>query len=110
MPTLAESAAEIVAALAGRYGPPAPTTVAEGPFEAILAAFLDRHLESRKVRTLLGGLRDAGLLAPEALTAAAPAEVIEAARQAGVSLPAKVAAPLRRLARAIADLGPVESL
>jgi endonuclease-3 related protein len=117
MPSLADSYPGLVEALTERYGSPAPEADEPDPFAAVLAAFLARSIEPRKARAALAGLRDAGLLDPEALAEADPAEVAEAIKGAGVRLAPKGLRPLQRLARWAADRGadslregPTESL
>jgi endonuclease III related protein len=110
MPPLDESFPALLAALDERYGRPASTAGSRDGFEAIVAAWLERAVESRRVVPVLEGLRDAGLLASDALGEADPLEVTDAVRARGVSAPAKVVGPLQRLARWVAGRGSAEAL
>ncbi|MBX6311544.1 MAG: endonuclease III [Isosphaeraceae bacterium] len=109
MPTLGESLPAILAALADRYGRPSTVPLPEDRFAAILAAYLGRTLEPRKVQAALVALQEAGLLDPAALAAADLAEVADATKSAKVPLSPRVLKPLGRLARWVADRG-VEEL
>jgi endonuclease-3 related protein len=110
MPTLDESFPALLAALAERYGRPAPAAGSGDVFEAVVAAWLTRAIESRRVVPALEGLRDAGLLEPDALGEADPLEVADAFRARGVSAPAKVVGPLQRLAGWVAGRGSAEAI
>jgi endonuclease-3 related protein len=110
MPTLDESFPALLAALDGRPGRPASVAESRDGFEAIVAAWLERAVESRRVVPVLEGLRDAGLLEPGALGEADPLEIADAVRTRGVPAAAKVVGPLQRLARWVAGRGSAEAL
>jgi endonuclease-3 related protein len=97
MPTFDESFAEILDALAGEYARPEAPELA--PFPALVATLLERAAEPRKVSRALLALDDAGLLDPQALAEADPAEVSDALKTSGLTFPARALGPLRRLAR-----------
>jgi endonuclease-3 related protein len=104
MPTFDEAFPGIVAALADRYGRPEPGAGGSETFAKILAAYLERTVEPRKVASTLEALREAGLLEPDSLAGADPLEIAEAVKQAPRAL--------QRLARWVVDdhEGSVESL
>jgi endonuclease-3 related protein len=99
MPSLEES----FPTLLHLHAPPAESggrvVLREDAFESILAAVVSRASEEARSATLVESFRNAGLSGPEALAAAEPIEVLDALREAGVKLPAKMAAVLIRLAR-----------
>src|SRR5438105_2419847 len=97
MPTFDESFPDILDALAGRF--PTAEESEHAPFPALVAALLGRSTEPRKVARALSALDDNGLLDPEALAEADPAEIDEALKSSGAALPARTVGPLRRLAR-----------
>jgi endonuclease-3 related protein len=97
MPTYDESFAAILDALAGEY--PEPESPELAPFPALVAALFDRVADPRKVARALSALDDAGLLDPQALAEADPAEVSDALKTSGLAFPARALGPLRRLAR-----------
>jgi endonuclease-3 related protein len=97
MPSFDESFAEILDALAARF--PAAEAPEHAPFPALVAALLGRAAEPRKVARALAALDDAGLLDPQALAEADPAEVADTLKATGVASPARALGPLRRLAR-----------
>ena len=73
------------------------------------AVLLGRSLEPRKVEAAREALRDAGMLDPEALAEADPTEIVDAIRFSGAKLTPKGLAPLKKIARWLADRG-VETL
>jgi endonuclease-3 related protein len=104
MPALDESSHAIRDALADYYGRPEPPTAGLDPFEALIASALDRALDRKKRDAALAALRDEGLLEPQALAEADPAEVEDALRSSGLVIARTALAPLRRLARWLVDL------
>lgn len=107
MPRFTEALADLRAALLDRYGtgPVAPTGQ-DVAFPAILAAFLDRVADARTCAATIERLRDEGLLEPGALAEADRAELAVLLRPGRSSKPPPWIAPLQRLARWAADLGP----
>ncbi|MGC8644034.1 MAG: endonuclease III domain-containing protein [Isosphaeraceae bacterium] len=99
MPSLDESYAQLVAALANFYGEPALPAAEDSPFAAVLLPALDRDAVGKDGDPLLAALDRAGLLEPEALAAAAPEEVRDTLEQAGIKLSAQAALLVVRLAR-----------
>ena len=110
MPSLGASHAAIVAALARHYGPPAPLGVAAGldPFPALVTVLLGRATDPRKAGRACAALADAGLLDPRVLAEADRAEVDDALKSSGITVPARALAPMQRLARWFVErhLGP----
>jgi endonuclease-3 related protein len=104
MPTFDEAFPTILDALTQRYGStPPPIAPGLDPFEAIVAVFLARSGRVRQHARVLNALRDGGLLEPEVLAHAEPAELIDALRAAGISSPQTLVGPLQRLARWIVE-------
>jgi endonuclease-3 related protein len=103
MPTLGDSYPAIVAALEERYGSPGPNWDDLEPFEAMVAAVLDRSVESRKADAALAVLRDAGLLEPGSMADVDENEIGDLFRDGKVPLPSRAVAPIRRLARLLVD-------
>src|SRR3954447_4600416 len=105
MPTLDESVAAIVAALAERYPAPKDVGIAAGggPLRALVEVLLGRAVESRRAGKALDALADAGLLEPRALADAALGEGGDTLRSAGVDVPARGLAPIPRVARWIVE-------
>lgn len=103
MPTFDESFPGIEAALADHYGRLDPRARHDDPFAAVLTVLLERSVDARKVAKALDGLGDSGWLEPRALAEAEPGEIAEALATAGVSVPAKALAPIRRLAKWLVD-------
>lgn len=101
MPSLGASHAAIVAALAKHYGVPAPTGVAAGlePFAALVTVLLGRATDPRKGGRGRDVLADSGLLDPRVLAEADRAEIDDALRSNGITVPARALAPIQRLAR-----------
>lgn len=115
MPSLNENFPEIRDALADRYGEPKP--IDAEPFPAILATYLGQSFESHKVALSLDGLRDSGLIEPEALIEAHESEINDAVRSSGMKLAPKAIATVKKLAnwagrRIVEELAeaPTESL
>ncbi len=100
MATIEESAAAIFATLADHYGQPesAPATDL-GEFAAVVAAFLNRTLEPRRVAAALSALGMAGLLGSGELAEAVAGEVASTLITGGVRATPKLVASLQRLAR-----------
>jgi endonuclease-3 related protein len=99
MPTFDESFPAIELALGERYG--RPESVADGAvesFAAAVAVILERTVAAKKVAKGIGALADAGLLEPQAMAESDPAEIVDVLKTFGVSAPARVVGPIRRLA------------
>ena len=94
--------AELRDVLAGRYGRPTPITEGLDPFEALVAVLLDRAMDARKRTAALDALWDEGLLTPQALAEADPAEIEEALRTLKIAPKALVS--IRRLVRWLVEL------
>jgi endonuclease-3 related protein len=104
MPTWGASFAAVVAALTEHYGLPESVAAAGSePLRALVSVLLARATDERKAARGLTALSDAGLLDPRELAKADRAEIDDALRSSGVSLPPRVIAPLQRLARWIAE-------
>jgi endonuclease-3 related protein len=105
MPALDSSFPGLVAALAEQYGRPDPQAPSSGlePFEALVATVLDRLTDPKKAAAARKAWRDDGLLDPQVLAEADPAELVESLRSAGVTIPEKSLAPLRKVARWLVD-------
>ncbi len=99
MASLAESYATVLAALADHYGLPLPAAREPSAFEAVLAAALARSAGSARALAGLKALDQSGLLEPATLAGIEPAEILDCLRDAGLSLPARAATLLVRLAR-----------
>jgi endonuclease-3 related protein len=104
MPSLDESFPAIVNALTKRYGRAGPPASWLEPFDAIVATVLARSLDAKKRETAVAALRDEGLLEPQTLAEADPAEVADALSSAGLSVSKSALVPLRRLARWLVEL------
>lgn len=100
MPSLHEDFPDVREALALRYGAPAGHGVPTDPFEALVAIIL----EGPKRDVALAALRDNGLLEPQALSEADPAEVEEALRGAGLKVVRATLVSLQRVARWLVEL------
>src|SRR5262245_3657924 len=104
MPSFDESFPAIESALTARYGRPgALSEPIDDPFGASVSALLGRSIDAKKAGKAVAALADAGLLEPQAMAEADPAELSDAFKSAGVSVPARVVGPLRRLAGWIVD-------
>jgi endonuclease-3 related protein len=105
MPTLDASFAAIVAVLAEHYGAAGPVGVAAGldPFPALVAVLLARVADPRRAARGLDALAGAGLLEPQALAEGDVAEIDDALKSGGVTVPARGLAPIQRLARWIVE-------
>jgi endonuclease-3 related protein len=105
MPTLDGSLAAIVAALAEHYGVPAPVGVAAGldPFPALVSVLLARAADPARAARGLEALADAGMLETRALAGADVAEIGDALKSGGVTVPARALSPILRLARWIVE-------
>ena len=88
-----ESFPEILDALAGHVGPE------RAAFPALVAVLLGRSADAKKAERALAALDDAGLLDPQALAEADPAEVDEVLKAGGLTAGSRALGPLRRLAR-----------
>ena len=93
MADLGEFVDELLASLPN----PAPGLGAGEPFAAVVGTYLAQAAAQRVPQTLQT-LRDAGLLDPQELARAAPGDIAEVLRLAGVANAARHAGPLRRLA------------
>ena len=99
MPTFDESFSTIELALGARFG--RPDSVAEGSadsFAAAVAVILGQSIDAKKVAKGLSALAEAGLLEPQALAEADPAEIVDTLKAFGVSTPARALGPVRRMA------------
>ena len=94
--------AELRDVLADRYGRPTPITEGLDPFEALVAVVLDRAMDARKRAIAIDALREEGLLTPQALAEADPAEIEQALR--ALKIAPKALVPLRRTARWLVEL------
>jgi endonuclease-3 related protein len=63
-----------------------------------VAVILERAVAAKKAAQGIKGLADAGLLEPEAMAESDPAELLDLLKSFGVSVPARVIGPIRRLA------------
>lgn len=106
MPSLAESYPRLVAALTEFYGQAADIQGNDSCFEAVVEAGLNRRPDRSGRDPLLAALDRFGLLEPETLAAAAPTEIRDTLRQAGIALSPSAATLLVRLARWYADSVP----
>lgn len=108
MPTLDESLAAIVAALARQYGSPPAVSVAAGPdpFTAMVAVLLARAADPPRATRALEALGDAGLLDPRSMAEADVAEIDDALKSNGIRVPARGLAPIHRLARWMVEQHP----
>src|SRR4051812_3345031 len=104
MPSADDAFPAMSEALAARYGRPELFAPGDDPFEAIVAALLDRALDPPKRARAVDALRDAGLLDPQVLAGAEPSEAAEAIRSAGLKVQDKALGPLRRVARWLVEL------
>jgi endonuclease-3 related protein len=75
------------------------------PFERLIGVLLETSVDGVRMRSILDSLREAGLLEPEALASADPAELADVTRQGKKSLPPRSQAALQRLARWYHDRG-----
>jgi len=98
MASLAESYPTLLAALAGHYGQPRSIPKGRSVFEAVLTAALARSADPARAEAALKALDQHGLLEPSTLAAIEPPELLDSCRDAGVSLPARSATLLVRLA------------
>jgi endonuclease-3 related protein len=88
----------IVRALADSRVPQTQTRDALTPFGAVLAIALSRSGASAKTDAILKALDGAGLLQADVLAGMEPREVLDVLHDAGVTLPARSASVLKRLA------------
>ncbi len=103
MPSLDESFPAILDVLLDQYGRPGAPFAALEPFEAMLAAVLDRVHAPEKRDKILAALREEGLLDPRALAESNAEELAEVLRAARLSVPATATRPLQSLARWLVD-------
>jgi endonuclease III related protein len=87
MPSLDESFPAILDVLLDQYGRPGGPFAALEPFEAMLAAVLDRVHAPEKRDKILAAFREEGLLDPQAFAEANHEELQEVLRAAHLSLP-----------------------
>jgi endonuclease III related protein len=110
MASLAESYPTVLAALANHYGQPLSAPKGRSAFEAVLASALSRSSDPARAEATLEALDRSGLLEPMTLAGIEPSELLDSLRDAFLSLPARSATLLVRLARwyskafSIADL------
>jgi endonuclease-3 related protein len=86
--------ADLLSVLPGAMG-----VAGDEPFEVAVTAYLFSAQSARAVPIILGALRDAGLLDPEALAGTDHSEVVAALSGRGLNLGPSRLAPLRTLAR-----------
>ena len=105
MPGFGASFDEVWAALAKHYGLPAPVGPAAGldPLPALVTVLLARATDPRKAARARDALADAGLLDAKALAEVEHAEIDDALKSSGITVPARVLAPISRLARWILE-------
>jgi endonuclease-3 related protein len=103
MPSFGASFPDVLKALDDRYGRADPPGSGLELFEAMVAVVLDRLTDRKKALAARAALREEGLLDPQAQAEADPSEVEEALRSAGLKIPTKSLAPLRKLARWVVD-------
>jgi len=99
MASLAESYPSLLAALADHYGQPQFAPKGRSALEAVLAAALARPADPARAEAALKALDLSGLLEPRTLAGIEPSELLDSLRDAGLSLPARSATLLVRLAR-----------
>src|SRR4051794_2037209 len=103
MPTLDDSLAAIVSALAAHYGPlpavPAPPGAGSDPFSALVGVLLARAGDPRKATRGIEALENAGLLDPNVLAGIDLEEIRDALKASGLNVPTRGLAPIVRLAR-----------
>src|SRR5262249_9063568 len=95
----------IVAALAEHYGLPVQTVAGLElePFAALVTVLLAGATHPSKAARGCVALADAGLLEPQALAEADPAEVSDALKSNGITLSPRALAPIQRLAQWIVE-------
>ena len=103
MPRLTDVFDRLTEAL-GAEGDEPPVPVGD-PFERLIAVFLESAVDAARARSIRDNLRDAGLLEPDALASADPAELADVTRQGRKTLPPRSQATLQRLARWYHDRG-----
>jgi endonuclease III related protein len=112
MPTLDDAFDAVCSAWLEHFGPPPDGCDDLAPFEAMIAVLLGRGSGVERVRPVLDGLAEAGLLAPDRLAEADLVEIGDRLRESVPSLPINAIAPLKRLACWLRDhhQGRVDSL
>jgi endonuclease-3 related protein len=105
----AESYARLVEALADHYSQPQSRRERVSPLETVLATALARSADPRRAEAVIAALSRGGLLEPGALAGAAPLEIQDTLREAGVMLAPSAAPLLKRLAAWFADTFPGEN-
>jgi endonuclease-3 related protein len=108
MPSLGAAYPSIVQSLADHFGRRKPAEMAHSPLAGVLAAGLTGSGEQAGAGKYLEALDRAGLLQAEALAAIEPTELLDTLRDQGVTLPARPAAMLKRLAGWFASRFPDE--
>ncbi len=103
MPSLDESFPAILNVLLDQYGRPDAPFAGLEPFEAMLAAVLDRLHAPGQPRARSWPFREEGLLDPRALAESNAEELAEVLRAARLSVPATATRPLQSLARWLVD-------
>jgi endonuclease III related protein len=98
MPSLGADYASVVQALAAHYGQRKLAETALAPLARVLAAGITGGGEQAGAEKYLEALGRAGLLQAEALAAVEPTELLDTLRDQGVTLPARSAVMLNRLA------------
>lgn len=99
MASLAESYPTLLAALAHHYGQPQFAPERRSAFEAVLVAALARPADPARAEAALEALDHSGLLEPTTLAGIEPSEILDSLRETGLSLSARSATLLVRLAR-----------
>ena len=99
MASFAESYPTVRAALADHYGQSQIAPKGRSAFEAVLALALPRSANPLRAEAALEALDQSGLLEPKTLAAIEASEIVDCLRDAGLTLPARSASLLSRLAR-----------
>jgi endonuclease-3 related protein len=98
----------MVEALADHYGQRKPAEMALSPLARVLAAGVTGGREKGGAEGYLAALDRAGMLQADALAAVEPTELLDTLRDQGVTLPARSAVMITRLAGWFAGRFPVE--
>jgi endonuclease-3 related protein len=103
MPSLDASFPGLITALTEHYGRIEEVRAGFDAFEAMVATVLNGVTDLKKSASARAAWREDGLLEPIALAEADLAELTESLRAAGVAIPEKSLAPIRKLARWVVD-------